>query len=180
MRGVLAGLIPGQTRMAVAYLRLPIGARRAFEDHGLVPEGWRWCPSCDGAGTITTTGGIPVMTEVTRNCPRCPLTGGIVPAVCSCTRQQGCAGEGYEPGDPRTCTYCRDLDGEAPCPAEVLSEAFELPACVVEVGHPAGTLAVWTDGELRVCDRHRRQYDTSGLGPFHWQPIQEALDGIPR
>ncbi len=37
--------------------------------------------------------------------------------VCTCT-PDGCDGEGFDYDDPRTCVYCRDLDGEMPCPAD--------------------------------------------------------------
>lgn len=39
-----------------------------------------------------------------------------------------------------------------------------LPACVIEVGHPAGTPATWANKdhpEHTVCDRHKHQYETS-------------------
>lgn len=53
--------------------------------------------------------------------------------------------------------------------------ADDVRACVVEVGHPRGTPAEWIDetgsGGLAVCDRHRRQYDESDLGPFTWTRI---------
>ncbi len=39
-----------------------------------------------------------------------------------------------------------------------------LPACVIEVGHPAGTPATWFNPEYpwhAVCDRHKGYYETA-------------------
>lgn len=44
--------------------------------------------------------------------------------------------------------------------------------CVIDVGiHPE---PYWKDKitDIVVCDRHRKQYDTSGYGPFDWEEFK--------
>ncbi len=47
--------------------------------------------------------------------------------------------------------------------------------CVIEVGHPKGTPAVWVDShnpDLTVCDRHKDQYDTAfDIYNIEWERI---------
>lgn len=54
--------------------------RRLFLDEGVVPDGWVWCPDCDGEGTITRMSAAYPHDETTYTCERCAAERGIVPA----------------------------------------------------------------------------------------------------
>lgn len=90
-----------------------------------------------------------------------------------------------------TCAGCGSRRDEGCCCVEVaawhvmrflLGDGWDTPlwarpgVCVVDVGHPADTPAVWRDRRnpaLAVCDRHRRQYEerVDEFGPFTWSPV---------
>ncbi len=50
-----------------------------------------------------------------------------------------------------------------------------MPDCVIDVGHPAGTPAVWVNVDIPehvVCNHHRQQYDTAYHNyDIKWKPI---------
>ncbi len=41
---------------------------------------------------------------------------------CNCWPDE-CSGEGFPDGDQRACPHCANLDGEWPCPADLLGDA---------------------------------------------------------
>lgn len=53
--------------------------RTLFRDQGVIPTGWRWCPDCNGEGTISTMSAGPDLDETARPCTRCVAEHGIVP-----------------------------------------------------------------------------------------------------
>lgn len=54
----------------------------------------------------------------------------------------------------------------------------DTPSCVIEVGHPAGTPALWRDKnfpKVVVCTRHRDQYIISDAFDYEvndWERIE--------
>lgn len=50
------------------------------------------------------------------------------------------------------------------------------PDCDVKVGTHPGPFWIGRDGKLRVCDRHRSQYEERAdeFGPYDWQPATSA------
>lgn len=53
--------------------------RRAFRDEEVVPDGWHWCPDCNGEGVISVMDGTPDLNEHEHDCHRCEAERGIVP-----------------------------------------------------------------------------------------------------
>ncbi len=62
-----------------AYRALPGPTRALYEQRGVMPPGWRWCPECNGEGEVWTMDASPDLNETSRPCGRCEATRGIVP-----------------------------------------------------------------------------------------------------
>jgi hypothetical protein len=52
------------------------------------------------------------------------------------------------------------------------------PRCDVEVGIHPGPFWIGQEGKLKVCNRHKAQYEERAdeFGPFDWQPQHRAND----
>lgn len=65
--------------LAAGVPPLTIEQRSAFRNDAVIPDGWEWCPDCNGEGRVSIMHATPDCDESVSNCTRCTTERGIVP-----------------------------------------------------------------------------------------------------